>query len=198
MKRIIGIALPIVALTGCATGYVHESYYDDDYYYSRPATQTVYVHRETYHEPRPRVVVVEQPRTVVVRQPALPHRHVETRRIEERHEHRHAPPPRREVVVKQPMHRDRGEDPRFQGRQESRHVALPRGESRMRPLQGEPSRQEPRREAQPQPVRRERQVESRFGQPTGREHPARPVEQERKQGREPRLAREDDRERRPQ
>jgi len=81
MKKLIWPGLGIVALSGCAgTTYVHESWYDD-YDYPRYPGREVYVHRETWHEPRPRVIVV--------RPPAPQHRHFDERHIEERHPYRH-------------------------------------------------------------------------------------------------------------
>ena len=120
MKRMIWLGLPVIALTGCAgPGYVHETYHDDYYYGSRPYYgQDVYIQRETYYEPRPRVMVVDQPRTIVVREPEQPHRHVEQYRVEQhrgfedrrapqptyrqeqRYDHREDAPQRRDVAVK--------------------------------------------------------------------------------------------------
>lgn len=112
MKRMIWLGLPVIALTGCAgPGYVHESYQDDYYYGSRPYYgQDVYIQRDTYYqpyyEPRPRVVVVEQPRTVVVREREEQHRAEDRRepqptyRQDQRHDHREDAPQRRDVAVK--------------------------------------------------------------------------------------------------
>ncbi|MEW6692485.1 MAG: hypothetical protein AB1340_06585 [Pseudomonadota bacterium] len=130
MKRWLWVALPVMALTGCAgPGYVHETYYGDGYYDPQPYPRTVYVHRETYYEPRPRVVVVEEPRTVVVRPPAPHHRHAEQRRIEERHE----PRPRGGGDVKRLWGDGEGVS-RFQERREHRHEATPPREVAAKPL----------------------------------------------------------------
>ncbi|MFZ5537809.1 MAG: hypothetical protein ACOZAP_10070 [Pseudomonadota bacterium] len=105
--KLVLLGVPLMALTGCAgSGYVHETYYGDGYYGPPPYPGTVYVHRETYYEPRPRVVVVEEPRIVVVRPPAPDHGHVDPRRMEERHEHRHEVAAPREVAAK-PLWRGR-------------------------------------------------------------------------------------------
>ncbi|MFZ5466881.1 MAG: hypothetical protein ACOZAI_06425 [Pseudomonadota bacterium] len=134
MKRLMWVALPVMALTGCAgPGYVHETYYGDGYYDPQPYPRTVYVHRETYYEPRLRVVVVDEPRTVVVRPPAPHHRHAEQRRIEGRHEHRHEPLPRGGGDVKRLWGDGEGVS-RFQERREHRHEATTPREVAAKPL----------------------------------------------------------------
>ncbi|MEW6728423.1 MAG: hypothetical protein AB1332_03635, partial [Pseudomonadota bacterium] len=115
----------VMALTGCAgPGYVHETYYGDGYYDPQPYPRTVYVHRETYYEPRPRVVVVEEPRIVVIRPPASDHGYVDPRRMEGPHEHhreaRQELMPRRLERV-EPLRFERDELPRTQERNERWH-----------------------------------------------------------------------------
>lgn len=134
MKKLIWLGLPIVALTGCAgTTYVHESRYDDDYYYPRYPAQEVYIHRETYYEPRPRVIVVDQPRTVIVRPPEPPHRHLDGRRIEERHQHRHEERRDDRQDDRRDAHRDDRRDLRRDGpRPGDRMVSQPRPEGDQR------------------------------------------------------------------
>lgn len=135
MKRLIGVALPILALSGCAgTGYVHETYYGGGYYDPPPYPRTIYVQREADYGPRPRVVVVERPRTVVIAPPASHHRHVEQRRHgEERHEHhRHGMLPRG-GEIQQPWGQGEGM-PRTHERGEPRHEAGPSRELATRPL----------------------------------------------------------------
>ncbi|MFN3876471.1 MAG: hypothetical protein ACK4L7_11235, partial [Flavobacteriales bacterium] len=109
--------------------YVHETYYGDGYYDPQPYPRTVYVYRETYYDPRPRVVVVEEPRTVVVRPPVSHHRHAEQRRIEERHE----PRPRGGGNVTRLWGDGEGVS-RFQERGEPRHEATPPREVAAKPL----------------------------------------------------------------
>ncbi|MEW5972757.1 MAG: hypothetical protein AB1713_03250 [Pseudomonadota bacterium] len=123
--KLVLLGVPLMALTGCAgSGYVHETYYGDGYYGPPPYPGTVYVHRETYYEPRPRVVVVEEPRIVVVRPPAPDHGHVDPRRMEERHEHhreaRQELTPRRVERV-EPLRFEHDKPPRTQERNEWRH-----------------------------------------------------------------------------